>query len=87
MKPLGVDQFPPAAGLLLASSRAPGAPGCGAPSVQRCGGPHCGTWGFGPGAKFFHSSLQPPKKIFSTANYKAFPTLSLNTGLDHCTLH
>lgn len=27
------------------------------------------------------------KKIFSAANYKAFPTLSLNTGLDRCTLH
>lgn len=29
---------------------------------------------------------QPLKKIFSTANYKAFPTLSLNTGLDRFTL-
>lgn len=29
---------------------------------------------------------QPLKNIFLTANYKAFPTLSLNTGLDHFTL-
>lgn len=45
-----------------------------------------GTCGFGHKA-FLHSSLKPLKKIFSTANYKAFPALSLNTGLDHCTLH
>lgn len=29
---------------------------------------------------------QPLKNIFSTANYKVFPTLSLNTGLDCFTL-
>lgn len=45
-----------------------------------------GTCAFGLKA-FLHSSLKPLKKIFSTANYKALPALSLNTGLDHCTLH
>lgn len=35
---------------------------------------------------FFPSSLKPLKKVFSTANYEAFPTLSLKTGLHHCTL-
>lgn len=45
-----------------------------------------GTCAFGLKA-FLHSSLKPLKKILSTANYKALPALSLNTGLDHCTLH
>lgn len=31
-------------------------------------------------------ALKPLKKIFSAANYKAFPALSLNAGLDHCAL-
>lgn len=43
----------------------------------------CGTCGFGLVLSFLS---EPLKKIFSTANYKAFPTLSLNTGLDCFTL-
>jgi len=92
MKPLGADQLPSAAGQLPASSRARvrfrerRAVVCSISAAMRRSSlvVHVDL-ALEPNPFIPLSNHQ--KKIFSAANYKAFPTLSLNTGLDRCTLH